>query len=288
MIRSLIVAAAMLLPQSAASQQAPLLVDVAWLAQHIDDANLVMLHVGDERQYQLEHIPGARYIPFDAISTPHDETQLALELPHPDTMRRRLEALGVSDDSRIIVYYASQSVSPATRVYFTLEWLGLGGQTSILNGGMPAWKRARHPVTAAVPAARSGRLSSRRLHEFVVDHTVAASAPTRSGFKLVDGRAAVYYNGIEPTQGRSGHIPGALSIPYTSVVDDDLMFDATRLRQQFRDAGVGEGDVVIGYCHIGQQATAMLFAARVIGHDVRLYDGSFQDWATRNRGDVVR
>ena len=49
----------------------------------------------------------------------------------------------------------------------------------------------------------------------------------------------------------------------------------------FEKAGVKPGDTVIGYCHIGQQATAMLFAARTLGHTVLLYDGSFEDWSRR-------
>ena len=47
----------------------------------------------------------------------------------------------------------------------------------------------------------------------------------------------------------------------------------------FEKAGVKANDTVVGYCHIGQQATAMLFAARSLGHPVLLYDGSFQDWS---------
>src|SRR5690606_6497555 len=94
----------------------------------------------------------------------------------------------------------------------------------------------------------------------VVDAAFAAATPQRAGHRLVDGRAAVYHRGIEPTYEKSGHIPGALNIPYTSVADDNLVFDTARLERQFREAGVRPGDTVVGYCHIGQQATAMLFA----------------------------
>jgi thiosulfate/3-mercaptopyruvate sulfurtransferase len=82
---------------------------------------------------------------------------------------------------------------------------------------------------------------------------------------------------------RHGHIPGARSVPFDEVVNDSNVFkSATELSDLFRSAGVKTGDTVIGYCHIGQQATAMLFAARSIGFPVLLYDGSFEDWAKRN------
>ena len=117
--------------------------------------------------------------------------------------------------------------------------------------------------------------------EFVRAHL---NAP---GFAVVDGRDAVFYDGVD-TGGmrdhpqRTGHIAGALSVPFGEVVDDQ-----NRLRSNaewealFTKAGVKPSDTVVGYCHIGQQATAMLFAARALGHPVLLYDGSFQDWSRR-------
>lgn len=292
LIRSMLLAGALWVPHvDAAARQVPLVVEVDWLAQHVRDPDLVLLHVGDRREYDAGHIPGARFIAMSDVSAPHDHDnseQLALELPHADTLRARLERLGISDDSRIIVYYGNDWVSPATRVILTLDWIGLGQQTSLLNGGMRAWTGAGHDVTTAAPAVGTGTLSKRTPKSLVVDAAFAQSVPAREGYHLVDGRAAVFYRGIEPTHDKAGHIPGATNIPYTSITDDDLMIDAARLEAQFRTAGVRAGDVVVGYCHIGQQATAVLFAARLLGHDVRLYDGSFQDWATRNRGPVER
>jgi thiosulfate/3-mercaptopyruvate sulfurtransferase len=275
----------------AAARQVPLVVEVDWLTQHARDPNIVLLHVGDRREYDAGHIPGARFIAMSDVSAPHDHDnseELALELPHADTLRARLERLGISDDSRIIVYFGNDWVSPATRVIFTLDWIGLGSQTSLLNGGMRAWTGAGHGVTTAAPAISTGTPSTRAPKSLVVDAAFAQSVPAREGYHLVDGRAAVFYRGIEPTHDKAGHIPRATNIPFTSITDDDLMIDTARLEALFRTAGVRPGDVVVGYCHIGQQATAVLFAARLLGHDVRLYDGSFQDWATRNRGPVER
>ena len=71
-------------------------------------------------------------------------------------------------------------------------------------------------------------------------------------------------------------------MPFESVFTDDLKLKSPEeLTALFAKASVKPGDTVIGYCHIGQQATAMLFAARALGHRVLLYDGSFEDWARR-------
>jgi thiosulfate/3-mercaptopyruvate sulfurtransferase len=75
-------------------------------------------------------------------------------------------------------------------------------------------------------------------------------------------------------------VAGALSVPYRETADEHTMLRSpAELTALFTKAGVKPGDAVIGYCHIGQQATAMLFAARRLGHPVRLYDGSFEDWS---------
>ena len=73
-----------------------------------------------------------------------------------------------------------------------------------------------------------------------------------------------------------------MSIPFTSAYDDKMqLLPDDRLREIFTQAGVKPGDTVVAYCHIGQQATAVLLAAKALGHDVRLYDGSFEQWSSR-------
>ena len=82
---------------------------------------------------------------------------------------------------------------------------------------------------------------------------------------------------------KTGHIDGAVSVPYVSLVDENQQLKPKAdLEAAFAKAGVKPGDTVIGYCHIGQQATATLFAARSLGYPVLLYDGSFEDWSRRN------
>ena len=269
-------------PTSAQSPRDRLLVTPQWLAAHLNDPDLVLLHVGDPAEYARTHIPGARLIRLQDISTPHREGALMLEMPPTAELHDRLEALGISDDSRVVVYYGNDWVSPSTRVVFTLAYAGLGDRVSLLDGGMPAWTEARRPVTATVPAARRGRLSPLRTQELIVDAQWVRQHARDPHVALVDGRAAAFYDGVQATDKRYGHIPGARSIPFTEITDARLRVKSpAQLAALFRNAGVKPGDTVVGYCHIGQQATAMLFAARTLGYDVRLYDGSFQDWDAR-------
>jgi thiosulfate/3-mercaptopyruvate sulfurtransferase len=272
---------------------APLTVTPAWLAAHLHDADLVLLHVGDPDKFARQHIAGARPVKLQDISISHHGDGLMLELPPAEDLRHRLEALGISDGSRIVIYFGDDWVSPATRVVLTLDAAGLGARTSLLDGGMAAWVRAGQPVGDAAPPTRPGALSKLALRPIIVDATAVVASLGKPGVAIVDARDAKFYDGTETGDShghahRTGHIAGALSIPFDSVFDDhNLLRSLDDLKARFARAGVKPGDTVIGYCHVGQQATAMLFAARRLGHPVKLYDGSFEDWSLFHPGYPV-
>ena len=267
-----------------------LVVSTTWLAQHLKDPDLVLLHVGDRAEYEAAHIPGARFTSLQEISVSDRSgagNGLTLEMLPPDTLRERLAALGISDNSRVVVYFGNDWLSPSTRVIFTLDYAGLGDRASLLNGGQPAWVRDGHEVTTVAPEPRAGTLSPLKIRPLVVTADAIREPLHAGGQALVDARDASFYDGSQSgarrgDPPRSGHLPGALSLPFSETTDDSLRLRSPEdLQARFTRAGVKPGDTVIGYCHIGQQATAMLFAARTLGFKVLLYDGSFEDWSRR-------
>lgn len=281
---------------SAASDRDRLLVSTDWLAAHLRDPGLVLLHVGDPAEYAAAHLPGARFVALKEVSAgpsgPVDFAELRLEMLPAEPLRQRLEALGISDDSRIVVYFGKDWVSPSTRLLFTLDYAGLGTNASLLDGGQPAWVRDGHAVTADVPPPAAGKLQPLRLRDAIVDAKFVREHRTAPGFALIDARDADYYNGVE-TGGapehphRTGHIAGARSVPFDSITTADLhLRSENQLGELFAAAGVSPGDTIVTYCHIGQQATAVLFAARTLGREVRLYDGSFEEWSRLPAADA--
>ena len=287
--------------QGAANPREALLVTPAWVAQHLHDPNTVVFHVGDPAKFAAKHIEGARFVNLSDISvsdhsgmqmpagmTPPPEpikgpkNGLILEMPTPEQLRSALEKLGVSDNSRIIVYSADQWLSPSTRVVFTLDYAGFGNRTVVMDGGLEAWVKENRPVTDVVAPPQTGKLSELKIRPIVVDASYVQAHEKTRGVSIVDARDGVFYDGVprgRGDSGRLGHIPGAKSFPYNDVTDGQGRFLPTdQLRALFARAGVQPGDTIVGYCHIGQQATAMLFAARTLGHPVLLYDGSFTDW----------
>jgi thiosulfate/3-mercaptopyruvate sulfurtransferase len=255
-------------------------VSVAWLAQHLNDPEVILLHVGERAQYDREHIPGARFVQLRDLAVERDG--LTLELPAPDQLRDQLERLGIGDKSRVVVYFGEDWFSPTTRVLFTLDAAGLGSRSALLDGGMPAWKRSGNPVTAEVPPVRRGVLRALRASSLVVDAAWIRSRVRAPGVAIVDARTPRFYGGPAHGEHRAGHLPGASNIPFSAIADEQLqLLPEARLQALFREAGVQPGDTVVAYCHIGQQATAVALAARMLGHPVRLYDGSFEDWSRR-------
>jgi thiosulfate/3-mercaptopyruvate sulfurtransferase len=271
----------------AATPREKLLVDAAWLQKHVNDPDLVLLQVGDKASFDEAHIAGARQLTLQDIHvSEHSMQGLILEMPKPDELRQKLEKVGISDGSRIIVFYGKDWVSPTTRILFTLEYAGLGARASMLDGGLGAWVRAGGAVTKEATEPKVGKLSTLKLRpELLVSADTVRTRLGKKGFAIVDGRAKVFYDGVEAgedhdgSKQRLGHIRGAYNIPFTTITNDDLMVKSTdALRAMFDKAGVKPNDTVIGYCHIGMQTTAMLLAARILGHPVLLYDGSYQDW----------
>jgi thiosulfate/3-mercaptopyruvate sulfurtransferase len=271
----------------AADARSKILVSPEWLGQHLGDRNLVLLHVGEKREYDAGHLPGARFVSLDDVSiSDHDKPGgLMLQMPDNEKLREMLANLGVSSDSRVIVYYGNDWVTPATRVIFTLDYAGLGDRSSLLDGGMQLWKEQKRPITTDVPAPRQGNLAALSVRPIVVDGNFVKSNVGKPGISVVDGRAAAFYDGVQTGRGmhgpqRTGHVAGAKSVPFTEITDEKLRLKSRdELAAIFAKAGVKPGDTVVGYCHIGQQATGMLFAARSLGHKVLLYDGSFEDWS---------
>jgi len=258
------------------------LVTVEWLSQNTADSTVVPIHVGSEAVFNEEHIPRASYLSFADFAVRNDSaTGLRNELPQPDAMRRRLEALGVSDDSKIVVYSDNERTLFATRLLFTLDYLGLGEQSFLLDGGLVAWKAAGNPVTADLSDTRPGSLSAKPVNELAVDADWIAARMNATGYVLVDARPHEQYAGAqEQTESRQGHIPGAVNLPLTELYDQDgKMRHAAELERLFQNAGFTPGDTVVAYCVTGVLATGVTYAARHLGYEILVYDGSIEDWS---------
>ena len=258
-----------------------LIVSTDWLGKHLNDESLVLLQVGEKDEYTAAHIPRAQFIQVADISTPRGQG-LTLQLPAVEQLKTTFEKLGVSDNSRVVIYFSKDSLTQTARVFMTLDFLGLGERTSILDGGLPAWRAAGKPVTAEMFEPKKGTLTPRPNKNLVVDSDWVKNNLTNPGVRILDARAPQFYSGAE--QGRmprAGRIPGTQNIPYSSLVEgsSNKFKTVNVLRELFNQSEVKPKTTIATYCHIGQQASLLYFVARYLGYDAHVYDGSFEEWS---------
>lgn len=277
-------------PPATAARE-PMLVTVDWLADHLKDPSLVLLQIGEKKDYDKAHIPGAQFLEYESMSTPHNHgVTLMLELPPVEQLVSVFERLGVSNRSHIILYFGTNWVSPTTRVYWTLDYLGLGDRTSILNGGLVAWEAAHHPVSNEVKQPSKGSVTPAPRKEIVADADWVSTHLNKPAVTIIDARTHEFYNGSQSDGNpRSGHIPGAANLSYLDVIDQDnnKFKSPETLQDLFHAAGLKPGNMMVSYCHIGQRATVLYFTAKMLGYDAKMYDGSWEDWSHRQDLPIV-
>jgi len=263
------------------SSHAQVSVTPAWLAEHLQDPSLVILHVtGMRADYTREHIPGARYVWMGWMAQSNPD--MGFEVTAVADLDTLLEGLGVTNDSQIVVYHSLGDATAAARAYVTLDYLGLGDQTHILDGGLEAWKTEGRPVTKEIPARKVTAFTPKTQDGVFVDLGYVKEHMGKAGMSLVDGRPMPAFDGTGPMIGvfRAGHIPGAVNVPYSTVLDAaNRYLPVDSLKAKFDAAGVKPGDEVVAYCGSGRTATPIYVAAKMLGYTVHLYDGSFEEWS---------
>jgi thiosulfate/3-mercaptopyruvate sulfurtransferase len=258
-------------------KQETMVVTTAWLESHAAEPNLRVLAVGTRADYEKSHIPGSVYLDYPAIQT-NGATQT--ELRPVAELVTAFQNLGIGNESRIVLYMLKDWLSPLGRVYLTLDSMGLGAQTAILDGGMPVWTAEKRATTTEAPVVRPGKIMPCPQTDVVAALDYVKANLTTPGVRIVDSRLPEFYTGASPSMGKAGRIPGAGNIPFNSLVDEaGKLKPVEQLREQFRAAGAEPGKRVVSYCHLGQQASFVYFVARYLGYDARMYDGSWDEWS---------
>lgn len=259
----------------AAASKPDMLASSEWLAAHLNDPNVVILHVATNRNaYDAGHIPGARFVPQSELVVARDG--VPNELPAVENLKRVLEAAGVSDDSRVILY-SDTSVLPATRAYFTLDYLGHGDRTELLDGGLARWSREGRALTKDATPASPGHFTPHPRPELVVQMDAVKQLPKAE--VLLDVRQAGDFKGE-----KGSHIPGALNLFWMEDQvsrEDQSLKSEPELRKLYESLGVTPDRKVVTYCNSGMQASQSYFTLKYLGYDVRLYDGSMSEWTLK-------
>jgi thiosulfate/3-mercaptopyruvate sulfurtransferase len=277
MKRIFLVATMLFLSLVAAAQQYPVLVDAPWLKEHANDPDLVILQVNWLKlDYEREHIPGARHL-WPGWLAP-DSPEGNFNAPDPEKATAILQQLGINNNSHIVICHVRNEVTVAARMFLTLEHLGLAGQVSFLNGGQEAWKLNGNPVTTELPDVRKGKFKARP-GALIVDKAYVLKTLQSDNGVVVDARIKRFFDGDPTGNPRDGHISGAKNIPYMDMMNKVNMFKPLDSLQAYFTPVATTDKELVTYCFIGQTASVVYIAGRILGYNMKLYDGSLQEWS---------
>jgi thiosulfate/3-mercaptopyruvate sulfurtransferase len=256
------------------------LVSAEWARRHRTDSNLVVLSPGSNpAAFDSAHIANARFVALGSFTVRRGD--ILTELPPLAQLDSLLESLGIPPRGRIVLY---GETLPVTRLYFTLDYLGLGERVSVLDGGLAAWRATGGPVTAEpTPAPARTTLSLTPRPELLADAQWVDAHRRDSLVSVLDTRTKEEFEGtrLEEAVARPGHIPGAVNLNWTATIADGKFLEPGGLRQLLAGVGATPGKSLVTYCRVGSRASVLYFVGRLLGYQVRLYDGSMNEWAGR-------
>jgi thiosulfate/3-mercaptopyruvate sulfurtransferase len=264
-----------------------MLVTTEWLSEHIHDPDVVVLCIASRPDfYSSGHIPGARMVALADISVTRNG--VPNELPSVQALEKVFEAAGVSDAFRIVLY-GERSGLFAARAYWTLDYLGLGGQAALLDGGLEKWRAEGRPLSQEVKPVTPGTVRvfpDPTVLMNVQDVQNLAKDPAKQA-TLIDARPADEFSGKKRSEevAKAGHIPGARHLYWMQNIEsaaNPVLRSEPELRQTYVELGASPGLPVVTYCRSGMQSSLDYFVAKYLGYRAAMYDGSFYEWSRRN------
>jgi len=267
------------------------LVTAQWLAQRLDDPNVVVLDatlppvgvtppIDTRSRYLSAHIPGAVFFDIDELSD--HSTLLPHMLPTPEAFSQTMSVLGVGDRMTIVVY-EQVGVFSAPRARWMLRTLG-AHDVYLLDGGLSAWIEAALP-TESGPVRREAATFHAVLDHDAVKDLAQVQDLIAHRAQILDARSSGRFTGTapEPRPGiSSGHMPGAINTPFTELAVDGRLKSADQLRAYFTVKGVDLERPITTSCGSGVTAAVIALGLEVAGaKSVSLYDGSWAEYAQR-------
>ena len=266
------------------------LVSVEWLSQHINDPDLVVLDcsvlieqdpevgyrsVSGRDSYEEGHIPTAGFA--DLMGNLSDaDSPFQFAVPAPEKFVAAMSALGVGDNTRVVLYDSYNSAW-AARVWWMLRWAGFDN-AALLDGGVNAWTAAGHSLSTEPANRTAGKLTLALRPDLIADRDEVLASIDNDEVDIIDALPEASYRGEMVMYDRPGHITSATNVPVFSMVADDGRYRST---DELRTLFYSDRDTrTINYCGGGIAASSNAFIMTRLGYtDVAVYTASLQEWA---------
>jgi thiosulfate/3-mercaptopyruvate sulfurtransferase len=272
-----------LMIQNAGGYSRPeLLVDTAWLAQHLNDPTVRIVDMR-ARGYAEGHVPQAVFLDNNWIRNPKAPPTF---LPTPQEFEALMSKLGISNTTKVVPYDERGGIY-ATRLWWLLNYYG-HTNVAVVDGGWVKWTAEQRPTETAVPAVTATTFTVKPGTVKVATAADVIAAINKPGVKLIDARTQNEIDGKD-ARGikRSGFIESSVPVYWEDTLDPATRTfkSAAEITRLYRDKGVLPSDEVTTYCQVGMRASHDLFTLALIGHDIsklRNYYGSWEEWGNRD------
>jgi len=264
-----------------------------WLRKNIGAPKLAMIDIRSSEEYNAGHIPGAINTPFPSWAVTRND--LLLELPEVGELFKAIGFAGIESNSNVVVINKTDTpfnLADATRVACTLLYGGVKN-VAVLNGGQNKWVREKKPVSkeSVQPTPVAYRAKPNKAMFVSKDYVKKRGGQSTV---VVDARAPTDFFGV--TQDlfveRAGHIPGATCLPAPWIWTEKGTYRNIRELRGMALGIVGrdKSREIIVYCGVGGYSSAWWFVlTELLGYtDVKIYDGSAQEWTRDPEARVVR
>jgi len=253
------------------------------LPNYLKQDNTILVSVQKAADYDKVHITGSTHLNHGSLY--NDKTMLL-----PDTqVAQILGENGIADDMKIVLYDGGTS-KYAGRIYWVLKYMG-ASNVKILNGGLPAWKVARKPVTKSKASAKKVTFTPHINKDYLATMSTVKGAINNKDYVIIDARTPEEFNGTNETSIRLGYIPSAININYVNMLDaKGELKPNDELAKIFADAGATKDKTIIVYCRTSVRAGIEFFTLKsaLDYPNVMVYDGAFSEWQSDSSNPVSK
>ncbi|HPD57128.1 MAG TPA: sulfurtransferase [Smithellaceae bacterium] len=282
-LKAVLIAIALLLPLSALARGIDPIVSTDWLQKNLKKGNLVIVDLRKVEDYQAGHIPGSVNVFYGSWAIKKGD--LLNELPLVEDLADVIGGAGIDKNTLVVLVGKTEKIPEQfdmTRVAWTLKYMGVPN-VAILSGGITQWVKEGKPVSSEAVRPKAKPFKATVNQNLFIDK--AALAGKIGTAIIVDTRAPAFYEGKEKLEfvPKTGRIKGAVNLPVGQLFTPEGLYKSKAELAALAEKAVGKdlAKEIILYCDTGKTCTGWAFIMTdMLGYkDVKVYDGSFMEWA---------